>query len=123
GGATGNAPLSLTIQRMMTIAIPVNVEAPGGTPFGTAPIVIHAGTISAGSPIKISFVNKDTSVAAGHIVHSTNTANGFFHGNQATPVPPNTADALRTVTAVGDYPFYMHNEDVTIGNTISIKSP
>ena len=120
GGATGNAPLALTVKRAITITIPLNVEM-NNTAFGSSPIVIHAGTIGSGAnAITVSFVNKDTSATAGHIVHSTNTMNGFFHGDTNNPVPPNKSDALRTVTGLGDYPFYMHNENVNIGNTISI---
>ncbi|MEO7111401.1 MAG: hypothetical protein ABI183_13265 [Polyangiaceae bacterium] len=121
GASTAAAPLSLTVSRTITIEIPLNVEA-DSTAFGTAPIVIHAGTISAGSPITVNFINKDTSAAAGHIVHSSNTNNGFFHGDTTAPVMPNKSDAPRTVTALGDYPFYMHNENVNIGNTVSIKN-
>jgi hypothetical protein len=121
GASTAAAPLSLTVSRTITIEIPLNVEA-DSTAFGTTPIVIHAGAISAGSPIIVNFINKDTSAAAGHIVHSSNTTNGFFHGDTANPVLPNKSDAVRTVTGLGDYPFYMHNENVNIGNTVSIKN-
>jgi hypothetical protein len=122
GASVANAPLSLTVEREITISIPMNVEA-DPTAFGTSPIVIHAGTISASNPIKVSFVNNDSSAATGHIVHSSNTNNGFFHGDTANPVLPGKADALRTVTGAGDYPFYMHNENTNIGNTVSIVSP
>jgi hypothetical protein len=120
GASTANAPLALTVQRKITITIPLNCEA-DNTAFGTTPIVINSGGISATSPIEVDFVNQDTSAAAGHIVHSSNTANGFFHGDTAAPVLPNKSDAPRLVTGTGDYPFYMHNENTSIGNTVSIK--
>jgi hypothetical protein len=128
GTATAVAPLALTVERTITITIPLNVEA-DDTAFGSAPIVIHAGTISTSSPIVVNFINKDTSVATGHIVHSSNTANGFFHGDTANPVQPNKSDAPRSVTGTGSYPFYMHGEMDSNGvankpdGTITIMSP
>ncbi len=130
GASTAAAPLALTVERTITIQIPLNVEA-DATAFGSAPIVIHAGAggISAGSPITVNFINKDTSDATGHIVHSSNTANGFFHGDTANPVLPNKSDAPRTVTGTGSYPFYMHGETDSNGvanepdGTITIMSP
>lgn len=120
GASTADAPLALTVERKITIAIPMNCEA-DTTAFGTTPIVINSGGISASSPIEVDFVNQDTSAAAGHIVHSTNTANGFFHGDTANPVQPNKSDAPRLVTGTGSYPFYMHNENTSIGNTVTIN--
>ncbi len=128
GGATGNAPLALTVKRALTLTIPKNVEATPNA-FGTAAIVIHAGTIGAGNAITINVVNKDTSVAAGHIFHSSNTANGFFHGDTGNPVAPGAKDAVRNVTGTGTYPFYMHGESDSNGTmnkpdgTLSIVTP
>jgi hypothetical protein len=120
GASTAAAPLALTVERKITISIPMNCEA-DNTAFGTTPIVINSGGISATSPIEVDFVNNDTSAAAGHIVHSTNTANGFFHGDTANPVQPGHSDAPRLVTGKGSYPFYMHNENTSIGNTVTIN--
>jgi hypothetical protein len=123
GASVANAPVAVTVERKITISIPMNVEA-DATAFGTTPIVIHAGAIGTGAQaIQVQFINNDSSAAAGHIVHSSNTTNGFFHGDQANPVKPGQPDALRTVTGAGNYPFYMHNENVNIGNTVQIMVP
>ncbi|HEX7663988.1 MAG TPA: hypothetical protein VF407_05750 [Polyangiaceae bacterium] len=128
GGATGNAPLALTVKRAITLSIPQNVEATPNA-FGAAPIVIHAGTIGTGNAITVNVINKDTSVATGHIFHSTNTQNGFFHGDTGNPIKPGKSDAVRNVTGAGDYQFYCHGESDSNGNmnkpdnTLSIKVP
>jgi hypothetical protein len=116
---TGEAALTYNVKRQITITIPQNV-AQSTNPFGAGDIVINTGgSISGASPIKVLFVNKDSS--KDHIVHSTNTTNGFFHGNTGNAIPLNGMDAVRNVTGTGRYPFYMHDGANTPAGAVKIN--
>ncbi len=118
---TGEAALTYNVKRVITITIPQNV-AQATNPFGAADIVINTGgNISGAAPIKVYFLNKDSS--KDHIIHSTNTTNGFVHGstNTANAIPLNGMDPVRNVTGTGRYPFYMHDGGNTPAGAIKIN--
>jgi hypothetical protein len=116
---TSEAAMTYNVKRQITITIPQNV-AQSTNPFGAGDIVINTGgTISGASPIKVLFINKDSS--KDHIVHSTNTTNGFFHGNTGNAIPLNGMDAVRNVTGTGRYPFYMHDGANTPAGAVKIN--
>jgi hypothetical protein len=116
---TGEAALTYNVKRVITITIPQNV-AQATNPFGAGDIVINTGgNISGAAPIKVIFVNKDSS--KDHIVHSTNTTNGFVHGNTGNAIPLNGSDPVRNVTGTGRYPFYMHDGANTPAGAVKIN--
>ncbi|MDB4998486.1 MAG: hypothetical protein JWM74_5918, partial [Myxococcaceae bacterium] len=118
---TSEAALTYNVKRVITITIPQNV-AQATNPFGAGDIVINTGgNISGAAPIKVYFLNKDSS--KDHIIHSTNTTNGFVHGstNTANAIPLNGMDPVRNVTGTGRYPFYMHDGANTPAGAIKIN--
>jgi hypothetical protein len=116
GGAAapGEAALTYNVKGQITITIPQNV-AQATDPFGASDIVINSG----GNPVKVLFLNKDSS--KDHIVHSTNTTNGFAHGDTNNPIPLDGMDTVRTVTGTGRYPFYMHDGENTPSGAVKIN--
>jgi hypothetical protein len=102
----------------LLITIPADAEINRGTQanprldaFGPATgIVVHAAV-----PLTLKFLNKD---ATPHIIHAGGQ-NGFFHGDNNNPIPTDGMDAVRMVTAAGNYGFYLHDQGaVTLGKLI-----
>jgi hypothetical protein len=118
GALTVSKDMTFTAAKRLLITIPSDAEMNKGTTanprkdaFGPASgIVVHAAI-----PLTLNFVNKD---ATGHIIHAGGQ-NGFFHGNTGAPIPQDGMDKTRTITAAGNYGFYLHDQGpVTIGDLI-----
>jgi hypothetical protein len=126
GSATQSSPITVNVKPVLTITIPMNVDAmkgtngnPSKTVFGTFPIVITAPANIATNPIQVKVLNADS---AGHCVHASNPNQGFPHD----PVTNGVCNALiqkgqfdaqnRAITATGTYTFYLHDQgDLTEG--------
>ncbi len=126
GATTATAPLTLNVKPVLTIAIPMNVDAMKGTPgnastkaFGDFPIVVSATANLSAAPIVVKFLNKDSS---GHCIHASNMNQGFPHDpsnngvcNALTQKDQFNATA-RAINATGTYKFWLHDQgDLTEG--------
>jgi hypothetical protein len=118
GALNVSKDVTFTASKTLLITIPSDAEMNKGTTanprldaFGpSAGIVVHASV-----PLTLHFVNKDST---GHIVHAGGQ-NGFFHGDTGNPIPPDGMDKTRTITAAGNYGFYLHDQGpVTLGKLI-----
>ncbi len=126
GSATQSSAITLNVKPILTLNIPMNVDAMKGTPgnpsknvFGTFPIMITAPANIAATPIQVKIYNADS---AGHCIHASNPNQGFPHD----PVTNGVCNALtqkgtfdgqaRAINAVGTYTFYLHDQgDLTEG--------
>jgi len=126
GSSTQSSALTLNVKPILTINIPMNVDAMKGTPgnpsknvFGTFPIMITAPANLGANPIQVKIYNADS---AGHCIHASNPNQGFPHD----PVTNGVCNALtqkgqfdgqaRAITAAGTYTFYLHDQgDLTEG--------
>ena len=118
GTLVADAPMAFDVKPILTITIPNDVgNLPGGNDtYGASPIIVNAG----GVPIIVNFKNGDVSK---HVIHSSNTTNGFFHGdtNPGQEIQSGAMDKVRTVTGTGSYPFYLHDEGPLHDGTIKIQ--
>lgn len=126
GAVTANGALTLNVKPVLTITIPMNVDAmkgtsgmPSKTAFGDYPIMIAAPTNISANPVQIKFYNADS---AGHCIHASNATQGFPHdpvnnGVCTALTMKNQFDAqARNVIATGTYTFYLHDQgDLTEG--------
>ncbi|WP_394827062.1 hypothetical protein [Pendulispora albinea] len=114
GTVTPEATLALNVKPRLTINIPNNAPSAPNV-FGSREIVVHHPTIGAGAnALVVTFVNKDTS--KDHIIHSSNTRNGFAHGDVGRPIGLNET-TVRNVSGTGDYPVYLHDDNKTDPST------
>lgn len=126
GSTTQSSALALNVKPILTITIPMNVDAMKGTPgnpsknvFGTFPIMITAPANIAATPIQVKIFNADS---AGHCIHASNPNQGFPHdpttnGVCNTLTQKGTFDGQnRAINATGTYTFYLHDQgDLTEG--------
>ncbi|CAN5397812.1 hypothetical protein BH09MYX1_BH09MYX1_27950 [soil metagenome] len=131
GTNVATAPLAITVKPLITILIPMNVDALKGTSgnpstnvFGDFPIVITAPANIANTPIEVKFMNKDS---AGHCIHASNPGQGFAHDPQnggpcAALIQQNGfSGQVRKITATGNYPFYLHDQGNLTDGQIKIQ--
>lgn len=122
GSLQATAPLSFTINPVVNLEIPANVDAMRGAAdtvvqsqaYGPNPLNLKLGTAA---NIAVKITNNDNKA---HEIHAGNGAQGFAHGNNipAGTLEGNTqANVPRTVNAPGTYNFYLH--DGTNGRTVS----
>jgi hypothetical protein len=118
GATIHGAPGNLTVQPVLTITIPANVDASEGTTsnpnthaFGAYPITISTPP---SFPVTINFYNAD---GIPHTIHADQATEGFFHGND---IAPGTMDQPRGVTQSDTYDFYLHDENaaLTVGRIV-----
>ena len=114
GETTKSAPVTLTVQSVITLHIPAGVNSNGAsitnpdtTAFGPYPITIVAPQgLSSQSPVTVYFQNDDT---VSHEIHADATAQGFGHD-------PGSFGAgkmdpyVRKVNTAGTYDFYLHDQ-------------
>lgn len=122
GSNTASTPLALNVKPILTINVPMNVDALKGTAgnpstnaFGDFPIIITAPANIANTPVEVRFLNKDS---APHTIHAGQAGAGFPHDDANTSFATNQLDAKkRLVTATGTYGFYLHDQgDLTEGS-------
>ena len=121
--ATGakTASATLTVKPAITIVIPKDVYALGGTKdnpykmaFGDYPMnVIAAQDLSDAHPLTVRFYNDDD---IAHEIHAANPAQGFPH--DPGPIPAHSMDGqVRKINAKGLYDYYLHDQNAaaTVG--------
>lgn len=126
GSTTQSSALTINVKPVITLTIPMNVDAMKGTPgnpsknvFGTYPIMITAPANISATPIQVKVFNADST---GHCIHASNPNQGFPHD----PVTNGVCNALtqkgqfdgqaRAINAAGTYTFYLHDQgDLTEG--------
>lgn len=103
GATTANATANFKVNPKITLRIPMNLDAlrqagagtvyrnEWGAAFGTAPVALRT---QAGNGIVVNVYNADS---APHIIHG---ANGFAHGDTATPIAPNSFEMQNGVPRV-----------------------
>jgi hypothetical protein len=122
GSITQNARVAFTVNPVIEIRIPANVDAlrvAGGgtiqsTAYGPNPLNLKLGTATS---ISVKVFNADT---VPHQLHAANGAQGFAHGNviAANSYEEKTQVGVpRTVNAPGTYSFYLH--DGTDGQSVT----
>jgi hypothetical protein len=118
-GQPTSASVTLTVDPVLTINIPVNVDAnqgtdanPNKTAFGAYPIHI---TAPANFPVTIKIHNSDSTP---HEIHAEQQQQGFPHG--AGLISPGGDDAPRNVTQSGTYDWHLHDEGTatTVGEIV-----
>lgn len=121
GTASGDA--SVTIEPVITITIPQNLESYASNPadttaFGDYPTVIKApANISAANPVTVKFFNDDTEP---HEIHADADDAGFGHGQG--PIAPGSFDpVVREVNQTGEFGYYPHDIGTTILGQIVIE--
>jgi hypothetical protein len=116
---TDSAAVSLTVNPVITIDIPVNADANQGTAsdprtdaFGAYPIMITAPAMF---PVTVNFHNSDSTP---HEIHADQPAQGFPHG--AGLIASGANDTPRNVTASGTYDWHLHDQNAatTIGQIV-----
>ena len=119
GSEVKNASVTLTVQPVLTITIPVNADANQGTTsnprkdaFGSYPITISAPP---SFPVTINILNGDSTP---HEIHAGDPLAGFPHGSG--PIAPGKLDTPRNVTQSGTYNFYLHDQNAatTVGRIV-----
>jgi hypothetical protein len=104
GTVSSSASATVTVKSVITLKIPVNVDAnEGPNVFGT--VNIKAPNFAAGETVTVNFLNLDSTP---HEIHAGNPAQGFPHGKGT--FGQNQMDTPRKVTAAGTYKFYLHDE-------------
>ena len=106
GATTKTAPATLDVKSVLTIRIPVNVDAnTGPNVFGTINVTAPAN-MSAQNPITVNFLNLDSTP---HEIHGGQSAQGFPHGKGT--FAQNQMDTPRLLNTAGlTYGFYLHDE-------------
>jgi hypothetical protein len=113
-GTTAKATMSLEVQSVLTIHIPMGVDNNGGSTgnpvtsaYGPYPIKVTApANISDQSPVTVYFMNDDTT---SHEIHADSPGQGF--GHDPGPFDAMSIDPyVRKVNAVGSYDFYLHDQ-------------
>jgi hypothetical protein len=105
GATTKEATATLNVKSIITIKIPVNVDAnEGPNVFGTINIKAPAN-LGNGEVVTVNFLNLDSTP---HEIHAGNPAQGFPHGSGT--FGQNKMDKPRNVTATGSFKFYLHDE-------------
>ncbi len=126
GSVTQMSALAINVKPILTVTIPMNVDAMKGTPgnpsktvFGTFPIVVSAPANIGANPIQVKIFNADS---ASHCIHASNPNQGFPHdpttnGVCNAPTQKGQFDGQnRAITATGMYTFYLHDQgDLTEG--------
>jgi hypothetical protein len=121
GTASGDA--AVTIEPVITIKIPQNLESyeaspPDTTAFGDYPTVIKApANISDANPVTVRFFNDDT---VPHEIHADQDGAGFGHGQG--PIAAGAFDpVVRKVNQAGEYAYYPHDLGTQIMGLIVIE--
>jgi hypothetical protein len=118
-GQPTSAPVTLTVNPVITINIPVNVDAmqgstsnPNKMAFGDYPIRIKA---PANFPVTVNFHNLDSTP---HEIHAEQQQQGFPHGNGL--IQQGQDDMPRNVTQSGTYDWHLHDEGdaTTVGEIV-----
>ena len=113
-GTTARATMSLEVQSVLTIHIPMGVNNNGGSTgspvtgaYGPYPIKVTApANISDQTPVTVYFMNDDV---VSHEIHADSPGQGF--GHDPGPFGAMTMDPyVRKVNAVGSYDFYLHDQ-------------
>ena len=106
GATTKTAPATLDVKSVLTIRIPVNVDAnTGPNVFGTINVTAPAN-MSAQNPITVNFLNLDSTP---HEIHGGQATQGFPHGKGT--FAQNQMDTPRLLNTSGlTYSFYLHDE-------------
>ena len=113
-GTTARATMSLEVQSVLTIHIPMGVNSNGGSTgrpvtsaYGPYPIKVTApANISDQTPVTVYFMNDD---ASPHEIHADSPGAGF--GHDPGPFGAMMMDPyVRHVNAVGSYDFYLHDQ-------------
>ncbi len=118
-GAPASTSVTFTVHPVITINIPVNVDANQGTTsnpdtaaFGDYPIMIKAPP---SFPVTVNIHNLDSTP---HEIHADQPDQGFPHG--AGLIPQGGNDAPRKVTQAGTYNWHLHDEGnaTTVGQIV-----
>ena len=106
GATTKTAPATLDVKSVLTIRIPVNVDAnTGPNVFGTINVTAPAN-MSAQNPVTVNFLNTDTTP---HEIHGGQATQGFPHGKGT--FAQNQMDTPRLLNTSGlTYSFYLHDQ-------------
>lgn len=120
---TASGDVSVTIEPVITITIPQNLESFASSPadmtaFGDYPTVIKApANISGANPVTVKFFNDDT---VPHEIHADQDGAGFGHGQG--PIAPGAFDpVVRNINQSGEFGYYPHDIGTTILGLIVIE--
>ncbi len=121
GQASGD--VSVTIQPVITITIPQDLESYASNPadttaFGDYPTVIKApANLSGANPVTVRFYNDDS---VPHEIHADQDGAGFGHGEG--PIAAGAFDpVVREVNQTGEFGYYPHDIGTTILGMIVIE--
>jgi plastocyanin len=113
---TASCDVSVTIEPVITITIPQNLESFASNPadttaFGDYPTVIKS------APVTVKFFNDDT---VSHEIHADQDDAGFGHGQG--PIAAGAFDpVVREINQSGEFPYYPHDIGTTILGLIVVE--